>query len=292
MQWPLPIACAALACFTAARASPVEDARRADQAHDFTRARQRWQPHARARSAAAAFRLGLLDDLGEGGPENAAAAYYWFRKAAGAGDPEAQFNVAVMDDSGRGTAQDPSGAAEWYARAAVRGNRRAQYNVALLYSDGEGVPRNRDLARAWFRLAASNGLPAAAQKLDQPDPGDGPPASGRRQSDVLPPAGAVAPRGGDVVTPDVDGRIEIVWSAPAASLPVRYFLEVAARDGTPREVYAGYLDVSAALVRLDQAHRSYAWRVYTVCARNASYVAGSWNAFTSGADDALTRAPH
>ncbi len=273
-----------------AQASPVEDARRADQVHDFTRARQLWLPLARAGSAEAAFRLGLLDDLGEGGPEDTAAAYHWFRKAAAAGDPQAQFNVAVMDDSGRGTAQDMSGAAEWYARAAARGNRRAQYNVALLYSDGEGVPRNPGLARAWFRLAASNGLPAAAQKLDRPDAGGGLPASGRRQSDVLGAAAAVVPRSGDVVTPDPDGRIEIVWSAPAAPLPVRYFLEVAARDGTPGEVYAGYLDVSAALVRLDQAHRSYAWRVYTVCARDATYAAGPWNAFTSIADDALAPA--
>ncbi len=284
------IACAALGLAAAARADPVDEARRADTAHDFSRARQLWLPLARAGNAEAAFQLGLLDDLGEGGPEDATAAYRWFRKAAAAGDPAAQFNVAVMDDSGRGTAHDTGAAAEWYARAAVRGNRRAQYNLALLYSDGDGVPRNPELARAWFRLAASNGLPAAAQKLDGPAAVGGSPASGRQRSDVLRPAGAVAPRDGVVVAPDMDGRIEIVWSAPGASLPVRYFLEVAARDGTPAELYAGYLDVSAALVRLDRAHHAYAWRVYTVCARTASYAVSSWNAFTSGAGDAPAQA--
>ena len=284
------VVCAALGLAVEARADQVDEARRALVAHDFSRARQLWLPLARAGSAEAAFQLGLLDDLGEGGPEDAAAAYRWFRRAAAAGDPAAQFNVAVMDDSGRGTAPDASGAAEWYARAAVRGDRRAQYNLALLYSDGEGVPRNPELARAWFRLAASNGLPAAAERLDSHDAAGGSPASGRRQSDVLRAAGAVAPRGGALVTPDRDGRIEIVWSAPAAPLPVRYFLQVASRDGTPGEIYAGYLDVSAALVRLDRAHRSYAWRVYTVCARTASYAVSPWNAFTSDADVAPSRA--
>ena len=197
-----------------------------------------------------------------------------------------------MNDSGRGTAHDVNSAAAWYARAAVRGNRRAQYNLALLYSDGEGVPRNPELARAWFRLAATNGLPAAAQKLGRADAGGGAPASGRRQSDGLRAADAVAPRAGEVVTPDIDERIEIVWSAPAAPLPVRYFLEVAARDGAPGEIYAGYVDVSGALVRLDQARRSYRWRVYTVCARTASYAVSSWNAFTSGTPERQARAAH
>ena len=166
---------------------------------------------------------------------------------------------------------------------------RAQYNLALLYSDGEGVPRNPALARAWFRLAAANGLPAAAQKLGRNSAED-PPTAGRRQSDALRPADAVAPGAGAVVIPDVDQRVEIVWSAPAAPLPVRYFLQVAARDGTPDEVYAGYLDVSAALVRLDRAHRAYAWRVYTVCARTATYTVSPWTAFASGTDDAPARA--
>ncbi len=281
MRRLLLVACAALGVAAAAPAGPLEEARRADQAHAFSRARRLWLPLARAGSAEAAFRLGLLDDLGEGGPEDASSAYHWFRQAAAAGDPEAQFNVAVMDDSGRGTAHDTSGAAEWYARAAVHGQRRAQYNLALLYRDGDGVPRNLELARAWFRLAASNGLTAAAQKLGRHDPEHGSPVSGRQQSDVLRAATAVAPRDGIVVVPDSGGRIEIVWSAPAAALPVRYFLQVAARDGTPDEIYAGYLDVSAALVRLDQAHRSYAWRVYTVCARNATYAVSPWSAFTS-----------
>ena len=195
-----------------------------------------------------------------------------------------------MQDSGRGTAHDAAGAAAWYARAAARGSRRAQYNLALLYSGGEGVPRNPALAQAWFRLAARNGLPAAAQKLDRPD--DDAPTAGRQQSDALRAASAVAPRDGVVVTPDSDGHVEIVWTAASTKLPVRFFLQVAARDGASDEVYAGYLDVSAALVRLDQAHRSYAWRVYTVCPRSATYAVGPWAAFTSGAGDVGAPAAH
>lgn len=244
------------------------------QAHDI------WLPLANAGDAEAAFRLGLLADLGKGRPEDPAAAYRWYRRAAEAGHAEAEFNTAVMEDSGRGTRHDASEAAEWYARAAARGNHRAQYNLALLYNEGEGVPRNRLAALAWFRLAAA-GLPAAAAKLQAPDPD--PPLPGDLEQDrQLHPAVLVAPHAGSVAAPGDDGLVEFAWTAPAEPSPVRYFLQVMARDDSSRrEIYAAYLDVTATLVRLDRTRHAYAWRVYTVAPRSASYTVSRWSLFTT-----------
>ncbi len=234
---------------------------------------------AQAGNAEAAFRIGLLADLGEGVPKDAVEAYRWFRRAAAAGNAAAEFNVAVMQDSGRGTPHDVAGAAEWYARAAARGNRRAQYNLALLYSDGDGLPRNEAVAHAWFKLAAAGGLPAATERLNTSGPSEL--TSGLKQDDALRSAMPVAPRAGAAIAPG-DLLAEIVWSAPAERLPVRYFLEVATRDkGNSREIYAGYLDVTATLVRLDAMHHAYAWRVYTVSPRSASYAVSAWIPFTT-----------
>lgn len=262
-------------------ASEVQQASQAQSAYEagnYTQARELWLPLANAGNAEAAFRLGLLDDLGEGTPEDTAAAYRWYLRAAEAGHAQAEFNVAVMRDSGRGTVRDMATAAAWYSRAAARGNHRAQYNLALLYSDGDGVPRNQAVARAWFRLAAS-GLPAAAQKLRAPEIE----ASPADQKDrTLRSAIPVTPPSGTAILSDADGAIEIVWSAPAQVAPVRYFLQVIVRgEGSQREIYAAYLDVTAVVVKLDRTEHAYAWRVFTVSPSSASYSVSSWTPFTT-----------
>jgi len=264
----------------AAPAAPLASAAKAYASGDIGRARGLWLPLAQAGDPEAAFRLGLLADLGEGVPEDAAAAYRWFRRAAEAGYAAAEFNVAVMKDSGRGTPQDTAGAAEWYARAAARGNRRAQYNLALLYTDGDGVSRNPAVARAWFRLAAASGLPAAAEKLGALG-ADRLPSDRLKLSGTLHPVLPIAPRAGSVITSGGDAFVEIVWSAPAEDLPVRYFLQVVTRDGIEHEVHAKYLDVTSTLVRLDAGHHAYAWRVYTVSPRSASYTVSPWTSFST-----------
>ena len=264
----------------AAPTAPLASAARAYASGDIARARSLWLPLAQVGDPEAAFRLGLLADLGEGMPEDAAAGYRWFQRAAEAGHAAAEFNVAVMKDSGRGTPHDTAGAAEWYARAAARGNHRAQYNLALLYTDGEGVPRNPAVARAWFRLAAASGLPAAAEKLDLLGTGKLP-LDRLKLSGTLHPVLPVTPRAGSVIMSGGDAFAEIVWSAPAEDLPVRYFLQVVARDGIEHEVLASYLDVTSTLVRLDAGHHAYAWRVYTVSPRSASYTVSPWTSFST-----------
>ena len=283
-----PIVAAAGLCLLAgpAAADSFADASRAYVAGDIAKARATWISLAHAGDADAAYRLGLLADLGQGTPESAGDAYRWYRRAAGEGDAAAEFNVAVMEDSGRGTAHDAADAATWYGRAAARGNLRAQYDLGLLYEAGDGVPLNPAAARAWFRMASAGGLPAARAKLENaPEPASarGPRGSQAPQPsvDTLRPAIPVAPSAGAIVAPGPNASTEIVWIAPGQPQPVRYFLQVVTSDKRPaREVHAGYADATATLAHLDPTTHRYLWRIVTVSPSRADYVASNWIAFS------------
>ena len=233
--------------------------------------------------------LALLYDLGQGVPRDGAGAYVWYRRAAMAGVPSAEFNVAVMRDTGDGVARDTADAAVWYGRAAAHGNRRAEYNLGQLYAAGDGVPRNLDAAETWFRDASAD-LPAAADRLatlrraTRPRPSPGAEASAA----LLPPQPTVPPEGG-IVAPLADG-IELVWTAPAQTVPVRFFVQVLALGaaGAPpeaREVFSATLNETAALVPLDHASGRYAWRVYSVSRDLKRYAASGWTRFQVAADE-------
>ena len=256
----------------------AQQAERAYATHDVQRARALWLSLAASGNADAAFRLGLLADVGNGEPQDANRAYNWFLQAARAGLPEAEFNVAAMKDGGRGTAQDEAGAATWYARSAARGNRRAEYDLGLLYASGAGVPHNPAAARAWFKQAARSGVAAASGKLKAlvRDPG----AANLRPSATLHTVTLVTPGAGETRDPPPDGSLAFIWTAPAEAESVRYFLQVVARGQDPeREIHAGYVDVTAKLVALDPAAHDYAWRVFTVSPRAGRYTVTPWTAF-------------
>ncbi len=278
----LPGALALLVPLTAAAPAPTEtQALRAFERHDYARAHTIWLDLARHGDGQAAFRLGLLADVGEGGPEDAAAAYHWFQQAAQSGLAEAEFNVAVLKDSGRGTPHDASGAAEWYARAAAHGNRRAQYNLGLLYKAGDGVPRNQAAASAWFHEAATNGLPAAAAKLEAVD--RTPSEARLDRSATLRPVIPVSPLAAATVPMDQEGATVFVWTAPTQPAPTRFFLQVVTHEaGSQREIHAAYTDLTAALVHLGGDARTYSWRVFTVSPQSRSYVVTAWTQFHTG----------
>lgn len=261
------------------------DGRRAYDADRFEEARRIWMPLAEANDGEAQLGLGLLYDLGQGVPKDPAAAYGWYRRAAGAGLAQGQFNVAVMRDSGVGVARDTAEAATWYAKAAARGHARARYNLAQLYAAGDGVPRNPALARAWYRAAAQSGLTAAAGKLAglgraEARPGASPAPAGGADGPM--PATPIAPTGGAVIdAEDEPATVELVWTALAQAAPVRFFVQVLALEGEDTsEVFTGYVDESATLARLAPA--SYAWRVYAVAPGMPRYTVGDWRRFRVG----------
>ena len=281
---------------TTVAAEDAQDGQRAYDAEQFELARRLWTPAAERGEVGAQIGLATMFDLGRGVPRDPVAAYSWYRRAAEAGVAEAEFDVAVLRDTGDGVSRDVADAALWYARAGARGNHRAQYNLGQLYQSGEGVPRNIGAAESWFR-AASASVPAAADQLAvlrrQPPPhtsaGDaGPPA----------PVQLCAPVAGSTVA-DQAGTVELVWTPPAQSPPVRHFVQLLALTGTaaapaPVELFGGYVEETATVAPLARASlpqaaagqpgppnaREYAWRVYSVSAEARSYTATEWASFT------------
>jgi len=273
--------CAALLPTVPRRATaatpPPDAAALAFSNRDYARARALWAARAGKGDPQALYQLGLLADLGEGEAPDARKAYALYRRAAEAGSVAATFNVATMQDNGRGTAHDAAGAAVWYGRAASHGDRRAEYDLGLLYQDGDGVPANPAMARAWFQAASRAGLPAARGKLGTPPPR---PENARLRRDPrLLPAVPSWPAPGAVLP---IAAAELVWSAPAETVAVQYFVEVQDRQ-TGREIMARYVDVSAVLVTLPPAVHAARWRVFVVSPATASYMVGAWNSFDSRA---------
>jgi TPR repeat protein len=247
---------------TRARAQPARDA---------------LQAAAQSGRAEAAYELGLDYDLGTSGPEDTTSALSWYRRAAEAGLPAAEFNVAVMLDAGRGTARDPSDAAQWYAKAAAHGHARAAYDLGQLYAAGDGVPRNTAAAAAWFTQASE--LPAAARKLVALRADAGAPV---RDAALLAPTPASPADGGILPRSAERAKVELVWTAPAEPVPVRYFVELVALGGGPaRRLFAGFADVTAVLASVEGSANSYAWRVYAVDAAGGRYAASPWARFTA-----------
>ena len=277
----------------------ADDAQRAYAAGQYEQARRLWEPQAEAGDPQAQLGLAMLYDLGQGVTRDAASAYRWYLRAAEAGSADGEFNVAVMCDAGDGVPRDTAAAALWYARAAAHGNRRAQYNLGLLYTAGDGVPRNPDQAEVYFRAAAA-GLPAAAGKLAamQRDGRARLPA-GAEEAATLTPAQPVAPVDGSTVPAlgPASGEtsrggtsgdtVELVWIAPAQAAAVRFFVQLMALDAAgvsagPHEVFATYLDETAAVVPLERVPGRYAWRVYSIGRDLKHYAASGWERFQVG----------
>ncbi|WP_180982446.1 tetratricopeptide repeat protein [Methylocella silvestris] len=245
----------------------------------YDEARQIWRDLAERGDPRAAFGLGLLNDLGVGGAQNAAATLQWYLRAAKAQFAPAQFKVAVMYDSGIGVARDPAVAAVWYARAAAHEHTRAQYNLAQLYETGEGTPRNIALAKVWYEAAAANGLDAATTKATAARiflSSHKPPAAVTLTPAILSSLTAEAIASvGDKTT------LELCWSAQAQQTPVEYYVQIISLASAPAEIaFSAYTERSALLARLPAAPADYAWRVYTVAPALGDYAPSAWSYFS------------
>ena len=62
-----------------------------------------------------------------------------------------------MYSEGQGVPQDAKKAVYWYTLSAEQGVPVAQLNLGLLYLHGEGIEPNFELAYMWGNLAAANG---------------------------------------------------------------------------------------------------------------------------------------
>ena len=132
---------------------------------DYATALREFRPLAEQGDAEAQTVLGLMYANGEGVPEDARQAEYWWRKAAAQGLAEAQFNLGSMYANGESIPEDDIQAAYWWRKAAEQGFAEAQFNLGNMYAKGEGVPEDDVQAAYWWRKAAEQGVAAAQFNL-------------------------------------------------------------------------------------------------------------------------------
>jgi TPR repeat protein len=115
--------------------------------------------------AAAQLSLGLMYAMGHGVPQNKATGAAWVRKSADQGYAEAQDFLGVMCEMGIGVAQDYAAAAAWFRKAANQGDATAQYHLGVAHNRGRGVPQDYAAAATWLRAAADQGYGPAEETL-------------------------------------------------------------------------------------------------------------------------------
>ena len=260
-----------------AQASPGADASAAYEHHDYTQARHIWLSMAQAGDADAAYRLGIMSDLGQGTTEDATEAYHWYRRAAETGYAPAEFNVAVMSDSEpRRAARCRAGSRVVCARRDPRQPPRAvQSRPALQHRRGR-APQPTGGSGAGSTSRRVGGLPAAAEHIEALSTHPGHHWS--RRAPACARCIRWRPRSGVALTRK-RRRDRLDRAAAGGSGPLLPAGGGARRLRGARELYAAYTDATAALVRVAPGHRSYAWRVFTVSPSTADYSIGPWTSF-------------
>ena len=84
---------------------------------------------------------------------------------ANKGDATAQLRLGVMNEMGQGVPQNHKKAVMRFRQAAEQGNAEAQYHLGKKYDLGQGVPRNKKVAIAWYRKSAAQGYAEAQAKV-------------------------------------------------------------------------------------------------------------------------------
>ena len=87
--------------------------------------------------------------------------------AAEKGDARAQFNLGIMYYLGQGVPQDYAAAVKWYRLAADQGAPAAQNHLASMFEDGHGVAVNYVQAYKWWNLAVSRFTAADKVRRDE-----------------------------------------------------------------------------------------------------------------------------
>lgn len=98
---------------------------------------------------------------GHGVARDPEAAFRWFNRAAGGGDPEALNMVGRCYELGWGVPINATEAAFWFGRAAEKGDAWGEFNLATLYTEGRGVPADIGRALTLLVRSARQGNPKA-----------------------------------------------------------------------------------------------------------------------------------
>lgn len=102
--------------------------------------------------------LGTLHILGSSGaPKDYAKAFYWWEKAAKAGNMNGMAGLCQAYGVGYGVKVDYKKALPWCTKAANAGHTGAMKDLSLMYERGYGVPKSGAKAAAWMEKAARKG---------------------------------------------------------------------------------------------------------------------------------------
>ena len=104
---------------------------------------------------------------GDGIEYDSEEAVHWYRKAAEQGLADAQCNLGNCCYMGIGVSKDWQQAVYWYRKAAEQDHAKAQNSLGECYRYGMGVDTNLQLSFYWYRKAAEQGLANAQTNLGE-----------------------------------------------------------------------------------------------------------------------------
>ena len=65
--------------------------------------------------------------------------------------------MGLINEQGQGVPQDYREAAKWYQLSADQGDAKAQLTLGVMYSSGQGVPQDYASAHMWWNICGSGG---------------------------------------------------------------------------------------------------------------------------------------
>jgi antitoxin component YwqK of YwqJK toxin-antitoxin module len=134
----------------------LQEALGAAKLSDFETALDIWLPLAEAGNAEAQYQIAIMNEHGEGIPENKIAAQNWMKRAAEQHHPKAQQILGNYLFHGTAGEVDKQQSYAWMLAAAENGVIQAQRETAMNLLDGEGVKKDQRRAIYWFSVAALN----------------------------------------------------------------------------------------------------------------------------------------
>ena len=132
----------------------------------------------RSDPAIAEYCQGIFAANATNGPQNQAAAFQHYLKAAQMGYAEAQAVVGVAYQQGWQVQPNADLAAQWYEKAAAQGHTGAELNLGEMYLKGNGVSRDAAKGRQLIAAAAAQGFAPAQRELALIDSGGPKPLAG------------------------------------------------------------------------------------------------------------------
>jgi uncharacterized protein len=137
-------------------ADSLTDAEDAYYVKDYAKAAKLLRPLAEQGNANAQLNLGIMYELGQGGPQDYKEAAKWYRLSAEQGNASAQASLGVIYRNGQGVLQNYQEALKWIRLSAEQGNASAQSNLGAMYNTGQGVPQDYVRAHMWMNIANAN----------------------------------------------------------------------------------------------------------------------------------------